>query len=205
MALWSAFSPWIRPSVAGCPDPVIERAICDAAIEFCELTQAFVERTKFATKVGAATYEVMSDSGIPGMVTGVTLNTRVLPPVYIDALTNARGEAWQDDTGAPTNYLADFEDQVRVYPTPDKAETGTMTLATRPSRSDTGWDDRLYERYGETIADGALARLLGQTGVPWSDANAALYKRQCFMRAINKVRAKVMSAYTPATIYAQFN
>jgi len=205
MALWSAFSPWVRPSVAGCPDPVIERALCDAAIEFCEITQAFVERAKFTSRVGKAAYEVISDSGIPGMVLGLTLNTRVLPPVYIDALTNARGEAWQDDTGTPKNYLGDFEDQVRLYPTPDISETGTITISTRPSRSDTDWDDRLYERYVETVADGALARLFGQHGAPWSDANAALYKRQCFMRGANKTRAKVMAAYTPATIYAQFN
>jgi hypothetical protein len=202
MATWSAFAEWVRPLVPGCPDPLLERALCDAAIEFCELTQAFVERARFTTRIGKASYEVVSEAGVPGMVLGVTLAGRVLPPAYLDALTNARGEAWQDDSGAPTHYLADFEDQVRVYPAPDKVESGHLTLAVRPSRKDTSWDDRLYERYGEIVADGALARLLAQAATPWAQPKLAQLRRQDFMRGVNKVRAKVMAAYTPATVYA---
>ena len=204
MAAWSAFLPWVQPLVPGCPNPMVERAVCDAAIEFCELTQAFTERAALRARAGRATYEVQSDDGIPGMVQAVTLGDRVLPPVFLEALTNAYGEAWKDHTGTPRYYIGDGEDQLRLYPTPDKDETGTMTLAIRPSRTATQWDDRLYERYGEVIADGALARLLNQVATPWVDANAALQRRQRFLQGINKVRAKVASAYTPATAYAQF-
>lgn len=204
MAAWSAFAPWVKPLVPGCPDPMVERALCDAAIEFCEMTQAFTERATLRTRAGQPVYEVVSDDGIPGMVQGVTLDERVLPPVFLEALTNAYGEAWKDHTGTPRYYIGDGEDQLRLYPTPEIDEVGTMTLAIRPSRTDTQWDDRLFERYGETIADGALARLLNQVSTPWVDPNAALQRRQRFLQGINKVRAKVAAAYSPATVYAQF-
>lgn len=204
MAAWSAFAPWVKPLVPGCPDPMVERALCDAAIEFCELTQAFVQRATLRARNGRATYEVQSDDGIPGMVQGVTLADRVLSPVFIEALTNRYGEEWQNHTGTPRHYLADNEDTLRLYPIPEADETGTLTLTTRPGRADTQWDDRLYERYGEVVADGALARLLNQVSTPWAAPDLALQRRQRFMQGINKVRAKVASAYTPATIYAQF-
>jgi len=204
MAAWSAFYPWVRPIVPGCPDPMVERALCDAAIEFCEMTQAFVERGKLALKAGRATYEVASDEGSPGMVLGVTIGEQPLAPVYLEALSNRYGEEWKNHTGDPRYYLADSEDVLRVYPTPDKAASGTMTLAIRPNRADTSWDDRLFERYGEVIADGALGRLLNQVSAPWAEPNAALQRRQRFMQGINKVRAKAMTSYTPATVYASF-
>ena len=204
MAAWSAFSPWVKPLVPGCPDPMVERALCDAAIEFCEMTQAFVERGKLALKAGRATYEVASDEGAPGMVLGVTIGEQPLAPVYLEALTNRYGEEWKNHTGDPRYSLADSEDVLRVYPTPDKDASGTMTLAIRPNRADTSWDDRLFERYGEVIADGALGRLLNQVSAPWAEPNAALQRRQRFMQGINKARAKAMTAYTPSTVYASF-
>lgn len=202
MAAWSAFAPWVKPLVPGCPDPMVERALCDAAIEFCETTQAFVERGKLSLKAGRATYEVASDEGSPGMVLGVTIGSEPLAPVYLEALTNRYGEEWKDHTGTPRYYLADSEDLLRVYPTPDADATGTLTMATRPNRADTSWDDRLFERYGEVIADGALGRLLNQTSAPWAEPNAALQRRQKFMQGMNKVRAKAMTGYGPATTYA---
>lgn len=204
MAAWSAYSPWVRAIVPGCPDPMIERALCDAAIEFCELTQAFTERATLRTRAGRAEYEVLSNDGMPGMVQAVTIDERTIAPVFLEALTNSYGEAWKDHTGAPRYYIGDGEDLLRLYPTPDKDEVGTMTIAVRPSRADTEWDDRLFERYGEVVADGALARLLNQVSTPWVEPNAALQRRQRFLQGINKVRAKVMSAYTPATVYASF-
>jgi len=205
MATWLSFAPWVRPSVPGCPDPMIERAVCDAAIEFCEQTQAFVEAATLTTQVGKASYDVVSDAGVPGMVLSATLGNRTLHPVYVEVLSHSIGDTWRTDTGKPAYYLADFEDQVHVYPIPTEAETGTLTLAARPSRNDTEWDDRLFERYGEIIADGALARLLNQVSVPWSEPNAALQRRQRFQQGINKVRAKAFAAYTPAAVTAQFH
>lgn len=204
MAAWLDFGVWVKPLVPGCPDPMVERAVCDAAVEFCELTQAFTQRATLKVKAGRAEYEVVSDEGIPGMVQAVTVGDHVLPPVFMEALTNAYGEAWKDHTGTPRYYIGDGEDYLRLYPVPEADDTGTMTLALRPSRCDSCWDDRLYERYGEVIADGALARLLNQVSTPWVDPNAALQRRQRFMQGINKVRAKVASAYSPATAYAQF-
>lgn len=201
MAPWLAFGPWIKPLVPGCPDPMVERAVCDAAIEFCEMTQAFTERATLRTRAGHSAYEVVSDDGIPGMVLGATLAGRTLAPVYLEALTNAHGEAWKDHVGAPQYYLGDAEDHLRLYPAPDADETGTLSIAIRPSRMDTQWDDRLLERYGEIVADGALARLLNQDSTPWHDPNAAMRRRVRFQQGINKIRLKVAAAHAPSTFY----
>jgi hypothetical protein len=205
MAAWADFFPWVKPSVPGCPDFAIERAICDAAIEFCEMTQAFQERASLKIKTGKATYPLSTNSGIPGMVLGVTGNNeRVLSPVYIEALTNAYGEEWKNHTGSPKHYLADDEDTLRLYPIPEADETGTLTVTTRPSRTDTEWDDRLFERYGEIIADGALGRLQLQVGTPWADTQSGSFRRTRFTQGVSKVRAKIQTGITPATLYAQF-
>lgn len=206
MAAWSAFFPWVKPSVPGCPDLAIERAICDAAIEFCEFTQAFVQTSTLKIRANVATYDLSTNSGIPGMALGASGNNgRPITPTYLEALMNARGEAWRNDTGDPINYVADSEDALRLYPIPTKDETGLITLAVRPSRSDTSWDDRLFERYAEIIADGALARLFDQANVNWSDGTLAAVKRAKFQRGMNKVRAKVLTAFTPATLYAELD
>lgn len=204
MATWLSFAPWVRTMVPGCPDPVIERAVCDAAIEFCEITHAFVEQVTFTTQVGVSSYEVVSEEGVPAMVLSAKLGTRPLSPVYLESLENSLGDSWRLDIGTPQHFLADFEDQLRVYPTPTASETGTMTIAVRPSRGDTSWDDRLYERYGEVIADGALYRLLGQTATPWADQNASLMRRQRFLQGSNRVRAKVYTSFSPATLHVNF-
>lgn len=205
MAAWSAFASWVKPLVPGCPDPVVERAICDAAIEFCEMTQAFQERASLNIKTSKPTYPLTPSNGIAGMVLGVTgANERVIAPVYIDALTNAYGEEWKNHTGTPKHYLADDEDTLRLYPIPEADESGTLTIVTRPSRSDSEWDDRLYERYGEIIADGALGRLLLQTGTTWADPESGQFRRAKFQQGVSKVRAKIQTGMTPATIYAQF-
>lgn len=202
---WSAFLPWITPSVPGCPAPVAERAVCDAAIEFCEATQAFQAQVAVTTVIGTATYSLTTTAGVPAMIIGVKLGTRAIPPVYPEALTNSLGETWRDDTGAPQYYVADDESTLHFYPNPTEVETGTATLVIRPDRSATEWDDRLFQRYAEIIAYGALSRLYEQSSVPWADPNAALMKRQQFQRGINRIRARVFSGYTPATPYAAFS
>lgn len=206
MAAWSAFSVWVKPMVPGCPDPIVERAICDAAIDFCETTQAFQERIPLKMRAARASYPLSSADGLPSMVLGVTgSDQRVISPVYIDALTNAYGESWKDHTGTPRHYLADDEDTLRLYPVPELDEVGTLTVATRPSRTDAQWDDRLFERYGEIIADGALGRLQLQVGTPWADAQSGSFRRTRFVQGMSKVRAKIQTGMTPATLYAQFS
>jgi|APCry1669189369_1035219.scaffolds.fasta_scaffold05234_4 hypothetical protein len=206
MAAWSAFYPWVKPLVPACPDPYLDRALCDAAIEFCETTQAFQERVSLKVKANVATYPLTSSEGSPGMVLGVTLgNERTVYPVYVDALTNVYGEQWKDQTGDPVMYLADDEDTLHLYPIPLNDDTGKMTLALRPNRSDTDWDDRLYERYGEIIANGALSRLLLQTGTLWADMVGGAYRKKVFVQGMSKVRAKVQASITPAGIYPRFD
>ena len=202
MKLWSDYYPWVKPIVASCPDPIVDRALCDAAIEFCEMTQAFVENQTFKTKPGVSEYDTYTDSGLPAMVTAVTMaNNRPLHPIYIDALTNAYGNSWQTVTGQPWYFLGFNEDSLVLYPTPIEVESGVMTLSSRPKRSATGWDPRLFERYGEIIAHGALGRLLNQTGTPWENRDAGAQRVVAFKQGINKVRAKTQAAYTTATVY----
>lgn len=202
MADWGAFTPWVQIPTSGCPEPIVNRALCDAAIEFCETTQAFIERVPLQTQVGQASYELLTDAGSSGMVLGAVLGTRSLSPVYTEALYNVYGDVWRTHTGKPQHYLSDNEDSLQVYPIPDETEAGTLTVAVRPNRNSSDWDDRLFERYGEIVADGALARLLAQLGTPWADANEAMRRRVLFVRGMNRVRAKVLTSFTPATLYA---
>lgn len=202
---WSAYLPWINPSVPGCPAPIAERAVCDAAIEFCELTQAFRAQVALATVAGTAVYAVTAPSGLPAMILGVKLGTRDIPAVHAEVLTRSLGETWRDDTGAPQCFVADDETTLHFYPNPTAAETGTVTLALRPARDATEWDDRLYQRYAEIVSYGALSRLHDQVSAPWSDPQVAVLRRQLFLRGINKVRAKSLAGYTPAAPYVAFS
>lgn len=202
MASWEAFAPWVQIPTSGCPEPVVKRALCDAAIEFCEFTHAFVEHHTLSAQIGQSQYDIDTDAGSSSMIIGVSLADRNLSPVYTEALYSVYGEIWRAHTGTPYHYLSDDENSLQVYPIPIADETGTLTLAVRPNRSSTEWDDRLFERYGEIVADGALARLLAQPGTPWADVNESLRRRVLFTRGMNRVRAKVLTSFTPATLNA---
>jgi len=199
---WTEYRTWIGPLVPGVTEPMLTRAVCDAAIEFCDMTQATIERFRFFAIPRSNQYELEVDCAKPGMVLGVTLGGRELKPVYLDALYNAHGEAWHDHKGTPEFYLGEDPDTLRVYPSPTTKESGFITVVVRPSRSSQGFSTQFFEHYGEIVSDGALARLLSQPNMPWHDPREAMNRRVLFQRGVNKVRARVMGGHTTATFYA---
>mgnify|MGYP003143257330 FL=1 len=56
---YSDFNLFIRPEVQGCPDFMIERAVRDSVIDFCQRTDIFKPEPEFVTIIkGINEYEV---------------------------------------------------------------------------------------------------------------------------------------------------
>ena len=78
----------LSPSVPGCPTPIIEQYVRDAAIEACERTLAWrYEQPRIRLVVGAHdyAYESPTDAEIHAFITA-TVNDEVLTPVTLDKI-----------------------------------------------------------------------------------------------------------------------
>lgn len=204
MTPWSSYAPWVQPIVPGCPEPMVHRAICDAAVEFCEFTHAFTETGTLAVTAGRAAYEIDAGDGVPLMLLGVSAASTALAPTTIEQLMLRFGNTWRTHTGSPQAYLGDGEAVLHLYPIPDADLTLSLSVAIGPSRADIGWDDRLFERYGEIVGSGALARLLAQTSASWANPATASYHQMKFQRGMNKVRSRHLTSYVPITPFVTF-
>lgn len=186
MKTWEALHPFARPDLPGCPVPLVDRALCDAAREFCTATLAWTEwadpftadgttnRFEFdlptgAELVRATRVRVGSDDDY-----GV-LSSRSLPPGW------QNGETPHD----PQDALVHIDMlQYLLYPLPPGGTEVVIEMALKPAISSSGVFDSVVDKYAEALASGAKARLMAQPKKAWTDLGTASMHRTLFERAM---------------------
>ncbi len=174
---WSQFLPDVLPEVPGVSDPLAERHVREAAIEFCVLSRAYVH---YMDPVDLTALEGVYDWEVPEKTLvveplDVWLGGKRLTPKTPAELAALYGD-WTIKQGEALYYLSDRADgsarQVTLVPTPEAVVTGGLTarLALKPTRDAETIDELIYEDYGKTIAMGAVASLLLMVNKPWSNA-----------------------------------
>lgn len=167
--LLSALRPPVSAEAVDCPNPVVDRAIIDAARELCGA--ATVWQTTVTVDVTTADDYPLSveDGEIDRPVGGPSVDGRTLHPdlySYPDPRT-LRIERWPNDPGSLT-----------------------VTLALRPKRGVTEIPDGLASDYETALHAGALYRLLRMPGVAWSNPELAMYYGRLFRaRRANAIAA----------------
>lgn len=194
----------VLPYVTGCPIPVVEIAIREAAIDFCERTHAWredltainvVDGTSsyaLAPAMPVATGEVVTplvvkyDSAVLTPLDSITV--RVMYPDHPDAVNKS-----------PSQYYQFTEQQtINLVPVPDASITGGLEIfaAIRPLRSATGMDLAVLTKWGWVVEAGALHRLCVMPGKNWSNPKLAEFFGRRFMSGCNTTNAEARKGYT---------
>lgn len=181
MKAWAEFHVHVLPDVLGCPHPVVDRALCDAAREFLLASKAWQETEEFEAEgdTNRFDFELPSQTELVQVVRG-SVEGRPLD-IYGVSKLPADHATRSPKCGL---YHAD-EEQYLLFPTPSAGQVVSITLAVRPLLTGTGVGDLVFKQHGELIAAGAKARLLKKPRQPWTDIEQAAIFQSEFTAGIH--------------------
>lgn len=181
---WEKLHPITVPHVPGCPIISVNSALAYAASDFCAKTHLW-------------TYDVDAETTIPGEAVYDISVPEVLESVQWVTLDGSELESWQGKwvppskaakLGKPVAFWKDGDTAIRFYPTPDAAYQFTCTVVLKPSKTALGIESFLFETHGETIASGALYRLMSIPNKEWTNFDLAAAHQARFERGIAKAK-----------------
>jgi hypothetical protein len=187
---WEDFYQHVQPHVPGCPEIVVESHVREAAIDFCERSEVWTYRgLPFQTSSGTADYFV---DILPGSL------LENLASVHVDGFLAMRvsplhsGENPTAPYGMPHRYCVFEDQQIRFFPTPDRAYEVQTLAVLKPSLSSRGVEDFIFETHGRTIACGAIASLSVIPGKEWSNPELAAYYKAKFLRETDDAKGRTL-------------
>lgn len=208
---YDTFFPEVIPSVFGCPEIVAFNAVRNTVIDFCTETWFWQHKT-FPVPGQANVAEYEPDIPLYTKLVGVVDAWYDGKNIHPKSEPELRNIFWRQDPfvvqGAPNFFYSHDTNQIRLIPIPQvdsEFEGLEMLIAVTPLRNSTSCLDTVYERYAETIAKGALARLKGQTGQPWSDTQGGMMLQKLYQYERSVAKAWVQRNKTRANMKIQFN
>ena len=161
------FTPYVLEKVAGVPDVVIERAVMDTVILFCEESRVWDGRDEFDADEGESDY-----------VVSIPQNTKIsfLNSVHYDGEILAVADSLPVEVkeGHPREYI--YDDGLLMFdraPGADDLAKIVVKFSLKPLRDSFEFDDVIFEDWKDPIVSGAVSRLLMQKRQPWGDPRLA--------------------------------
>jgi len=200
----------LAPSVPGCPTPIVQQYIRDAAIEACERTLAWrYEQPAIRLTPGVYEYPYENPTGseIHAFLT-VSLNGETISPVTLEQLhTHYPDWPSSDTTKRSTPRFVcqiDVENFV-VAPVPDSARTYDvrMIVALKPLRDADDMDKSAFDDLENVIMHGALQHLLVLPDRNWTDRELASYHAKQFAFKLSERRARANLGAARASMSVQ--
>lgn len=193
--LWSAWYDSILTELPGAQAPVVEYALRQAAIDFCDETAIYTATLGAVdVVVGQSAYPLQSPDpeAEAFLVKSVWVNDgEALSFATQDALASwsTRWEALSGDP--PKAFTQERYDQVHLVPIPEVGYVGGLVVraALRPTLTSTGLTDHIATQYFDVLACGAKARLMGMSAKPWTNPDGEAKNRALF--EAGKTRAVV--------------
>ena len=209
---YESFLPDVLPFVRDAPEFMAVQAIRNACIEFCEETRYLqINSDQISLLPNVSEYDLDADTGYRVIdVIEAWAGDQLLIPKSVEELSRIyRSTDWRSNVGNPYYFYRTRMGAVSVVPMPATASSVSKAylkcrVAVVPSRSSTSIDDDIFERFSETIAKGARARLHMINGEPFFNMNAALDCRKAFNDAIADVRIRVNKGLTRASGVIEF-
>ncbi len=182
MKSWDAFYPWVLPEVNGCPLPTINRALCDAAREFCTATAAWWEQSDTLVPDGVTQ---RFEFDIPSGAELVRVLSATVNDDPMDVLPSEELPAdWQTTVVTePCDSLIHISlTEYLLIPVP----TGRIDvkLAFKPTLLGSGVGDDVFNKYAEVVACGAKAKLMAMPAA-WANPVVGQMHRQMFDKGIH--------------------
>lgn len=210
LVTFDTFFPEVMPHVMGCPEIVAFNAVRNAVIDFCRETYYWQHKC-FAQpgQANVADYEpdIPSNTKLVGVIDawydGKNLHPKSEPEL--------RDIFWRQNPfevqGEPNFFYSYDTDTVRLIPIPqvDSQFAGLeMVVAVQPLRASTTCIDNIYERYAETIAKGALARLKAMDDQPWADPQQSVLLDKLYQYERSVAKAWVQRNKTRGAMKVRF-
>ena len=191
----------LASSVPGCPNPVIEYAIRDAAIEVCERTGAWrYQQADITLVAGTFAYAFVppdSNSEVHSILTS-TINDSSIKSITLEQAHRLYPDYPSTDTAdrtTPKYIIHVAADKFQVVPVPNSSPTYKikMHVTLKPLRTATGMDKDVMDDLEDVIMHSALQHLLVLPERTWSDRELAAYhaKQYAFKSAERRARANV--------------
>lgn len=201
MAALGLFLPYVLPAVPGCPDEAARLEVRRACVQFCRETrvwQAWLSPVAVTAGQGAYTLALPSNAGLT-MPEEVKFGDVRLEPLSRAGALEIYGETWDSAlSGQPRHYVMDGDNGIALVPTPIQDGTLNVLAVLEPTQSAGAVPDVLLVNYPESIAHGALARLLAVPGAAWSNPQLAGWHGQQFGIDIGGYSAVVAKGRTKA-------
>ena len=177
--------PEILPSVPECTDILIIRALRRASEEFLSKSLLWrVDLEDHFVIAGLADVELETPSADLRIVQikKATIDGKDIPQI---------ADAQMPENATQTFCsLVDFNNSLRLTPTPIIAATLSLRVVLSTTSKSTGLDPVVAQEIHEHLIDGALARLYVMQGMPWANNALAGFHSAVFQAAILETRGR---------------
>lgn len=181
MATLSALHPYVVPHFPNAPEPAIDRAILDGAIQFCRDSLVWQESTNPIQAIaGVAEYDVEPVSNAEPI--------RVIAAVKAHAHLDRALLAGSDITkvGEVTGFVQPAPRIVRLVSVPEEGASIVLRVALEPKATATTLDDSLVLYWKEPIAAAAKQRL----ALTYGDISQAQIAEQQYQFGLSRASAQ---------------
>ncbi|MBV30867.1 MAG: hypothetical protein CL504_09550 [Actinobacteria bacterium] len=194
------FTDHVRQECQGVPGFMVERAVRDAAIEFCKRTGVYIpEAEEIVIYAGVNDYELSLPSGTElNYITDIFANKTRLKPVSYPELLHKIGDGIERAT--PAYYSQRDNNSFFLAPIPAVKDTIRVLFSLKPSSTATSIPDTIGKEHREAITEGALFRLQMMPNQPFTNPNLAAAKKQLFDREIGKTVRQVKFGFSGGNI-----
>lgn len=197
-------------SVPGCPQPVVEQYVRDAAIDACERTLAWrYEQPSIRLTQGVYDYpyEQPTGSEVHAFLTA-SVNGTPLEPVTLEKLYRLYPDwpSLDPERRAGPRFISQLDvDNFTLAPVPDDTETYDlkMIVALKPLRDSHSMDKSAMDDLENVIMHGALRELLVLPNKNWSDRELATYHAKQYITKTAERRARAMLGAGRASVSVQ--
>jgi hypothetical protein len=184
------FHPKILPYIQGCPEPALELALVDAAIDFCERTRVIHQKTEpFFTVANLPVVEL----DVPQFQRIVNVRSLWIDGRKLNPLAAEQAPGPTTATGKPSWFWGRRTDslfELEFYPTPDARYTLVADASYCPTRDALQLEDDLFDLWIDAIRAGTLARLFSIPGQLFTDMTAALAWGSGYQRALAEAKRR---------------
>lgn len=201
---YSDLLPDVLPFLKADPsDPVTERAVKRAVIEFCAgswIWQNLMDPIDLVA--GESAYDLETPTGGDiSVVMHVECNGLPLVNKSVEWL-NKEQPFWRLDQETPKWFTQVTPDQVILAKVPDVTVAGGLyvTIAAEPARTSTSFPKWICNQYIYALVDGTLSTLMLMPDKPWTDLKNGAARLDSFNAAINNARASGIAALSRAPL-----
>lgn len=198
------FLDYVMPHVPGCTVNLALHEIKSVIIDFCDKSMILQETLDPITTIeNIPDYDLepSKDRLVVKILKGWFKNER-LTPESVDEIgkPSIYNQTIADVTtvkGDPKIYTQKDPRTFSLYPIPNEtvANSITMRVAVKPTRSVDTIDDFIYEDYAETIGHGAVARLCLSPDKPYYNEKLAVAREALYRAGLNVARDRALKAF----------